>query len=944
MTANPPGIPNTSPSLTEERRQQLRDSLAFGQIDARHATIKRAHGRTCKWLKTTDEYLDWLNPRKITEHHGFLWVKGHPGTGKSTLMKFAFNQAQRTMKDKVILSFFFNARGEELEQSTAGMYRSLLWQLLQRIAGLDAIFDTLPPTTWPQGSQTQWTVELLKELFEEAVQDLGKASVVCFIDALDECDEDQIRDMLTFFKHIGKLAIGSHIGFQVCFSSRHYPHISITYGLELVLDGLESHRQDIASYVDSELKIGHGKIEEDIRAQLQAKASGIFMWVVLVVDILNKEYDRGRIHALRKRLQEIPDGLDNLFRDILARDARDRDELILCIQWVLFAKRPLRPEELYFAVLAGTDHESLAPWDQELTTVQKFILDSSKGLAEITKSKTPRVQFIHESVQDFLLKGNGLREVWSGLGDQFQGQSHIQLKECCLKYICTEFTGTLDLSKQLPKASSKDAVGLQDLARKSLPFLEYAVRGVLYHADKAESQGIAQNGFLQSFPLQKWIYLHNLLETYEARYHTSDANLLHHAAEDGYLAVAKLLIEARANKDAEDNAGRTPLYWAAWNGHSDVVKLLIEAGAYKEIKDRDMWTPLNRAVRNGHSDVMKLLIEAGADKEARDRDGYTPLIWAAESGHLAVVKLLIEAGADKEARDSRDGYTPLIWAAESGHLAVVKLLIEAGADKEARDSRDGYTPLIRAAENGHLAVVKLLIEAGADKEARDSRDGYTPLIRAAENGHLAVVKLLIEAGADKEARDTYRCTPLIRAAGSGHLAVVKLLIEAGADKEARDSRDGYTPLIRAAGSGHLAVVKLLIEAGADKEARDTYRCTPLIRAAGSGHLAVVKLLIEAGADKEARDSRDGYTPLIRAARNGHLAVVKLLIEAGADKEARDTYRCTPLIRAAGSGHLAVVKLLIEAGADKEARDNDGCTPLSSATEFGHWAIVKLLTE
>ena len=41
------------------------------------------------------------------------------------------------------------------------------------------------------------------------------------------------------------------------------------------------------------------------------------MWVVLVVDILNKEFSNGRIFAVKRRLQEIPEKLSDLFRDIL---------------------------------------------------------------------------------------------------------------------------------------------------------------------------------------------------------------------------------------------------------------------------------------------------------------------------------------------------------------------------------------------------------------------------------------------------------------------------------------------------------------------------------------------------------------------------------------------------------------------------------------------------
>jgi hypothetical protein len=92
-----------------------------------------------------------------------------------------------------------------------------------------------------------------------------------------------------------------------------------------------------------------------------------FMWVVLVVEILNKEHDRGRMHALRRRLREIPGDLHELFRDILTRDGRNRDELLLCVQWILFSTTPLRPEQLYYAILPGTEPDVLSStsWDKD---------------------------------------------------------------------------------------------------------------------------------------------------------------------------------------------------------------------------------------------------------------------------------------------------------------------------------------------------------------------------------------------------------------------------------------------------------------------------------------------------------------------------------------------------------------------------------------------------
>ena len=108
--------------LNEEQKRMLLDSLRFDQIDTRQITIKNAHAKTCKWLLEKSEYLNWLDATKLGKHHGFLWIKGKPGTGKSTLMKFALINARKTMKDRIVISFFFNARGEYIEKSTVGIY------------------------------------------------------------------------------------------------------------------------------------------------------------------------------------------------------------------------------------------------------------------------------------------------------------------------------------------------------------------------------------------------------------------------------------------------------------------------------------------------------------------------------------------------------------------------------------------------------------------------------------------------------------------------------------------------------------------------------------------------------------------------------------------------------------------------------------------------------
>ncbi|OQV08393.1 NACHT domain-containing protein [Cladophialophora immunda] len=552
-------------TLSIGERQAYVKSLRFDQIGARHATIKTAHAKTCRWLLKNPGYQDWLALERLSEHNGFLWIKGNPGTGKSTLMKYILANAKKTMPEATVLSFFFNARGEGLEKSTEGLYRSLLLQLLENFSELEQILDLLPqPLLAGTGEfEGQWQLETLKMIFQAAVRRLGTRRLVCFVDALDECHEDDVRDMVAFFETLSQEAVQSGKHLQICFSSRHYPYISVEKCIELVLEDQDGHQDDLAHYLQTELKIGKSQRSEKIKNEVLQRANGIFLWVVLVVRMLQKEYDRGRIHALQKRLNEIPDGLDKLFKDILTRDARNSDDLLLCLQWILFAKRPLKREELYFAILAGTEPDQLTPWDpNEITTnvMDRFLLDCSKGLAELTKTKKQTVQFIHESVRDYLLKGNGLVHLQQPLQSDFEGLSHEKLKLCCQNYLKVDTSlvdsrgqdtidpgvndhGIVENETQLDTpsndnnsqsqgaSSSNDAESLSENLCLQYPFLSYAMKHIFDHAEAAAEKNISQLTFTTEFDFASWKGYNNILEKYSIRKYSPGASLLYIFAE-----------------------------------------------------------------------------------------------------------------------------------------------------------------------------------------------------------------------------------------------------------------------------------------------------------------------------------------------------------------------------------------------------------------------------
>lgn len=222
----------TSEILSKSERKDLLDRLRFPQLDARLTNLRKAESHTCDWIMQHKDYIDWLGSDDIKACNGFFWIKGNPGTGKSITMKFLYQRMQRQirnvkLKDKLVVSFFFNARGNKFEKSTLGLYRSLLFNLLTLEPTLQEALDHCQRSGYYNILESEWQLQMLKEVFDEAVTLLQAQAkqLYCYIDALDECPEDDVQDMVSYFEDLVGSTDSRH--FRVCFSSRHYPQIFI---------------------------------------------------------------------------------------------------------------------------------------------------------------------------------------------------------------------------------------------------------------------------------------------------------------------------------------------------------------------------------------------------------------------------------------------------------------------------------------------------------------------------------------------------------------------------------------------------------------------------------------------------------------------------------------------------------------------------------------------
>lgn len=692
-----PGPSSLSSDEEVNPLKRLQQALCFPQMGFRFTAIQAAYSQTCQWFFETPAYTRWRDRSLRHQHHGLLWMKGKPGAGKSTITKCAVEHAKANYTDERLIYFFFNARGEKLEKSIEGMLRSLLHQMAPDCPRL---LDAVQPKALQEYAQRAWPLDLLKTLFREAANQLSeKASLICYIDAIDEvADEDDVRNMIDFLEDLLETTVQNDSALLVYLASRHYPKISTSYSEEFVLDNKTGHRNDIAIYARSKFRCRQAVLKKSLIQDITQRSSGVFLWVVLVVRDLNKEIDRGNQDRLRSRLDALPIELDDLFRGIFDDSNKD-DRLLPALMWVLFAYTAMDPRELYVAILLSTDLDSMhtLSWnneDHDETFVGNFILSASKGLLEVVQQGGPLigqsqvVQFIHESVREYLLDF-GIQQLDCSLRDNLVGRSNVRLAQSCKDY-----------AKLISQDESLRQVGnsyeTDQLARTArlLPFFEYAVYGTLKHNDTAACNGIIVDCSFDHIIIP-WLLLHGITEKRAQCLPTP----LHILTQLGYANLFKQHLQQYSPDNLKDYLNEvyldesnrstrgTALHIALLRRRFDMIELLLDYGADINMRCPGVEPLLYTCVDNREKvETARNLLRHGAYVNACNDQGDTALHSATFAGNVEMIEMLLQTGANPNAA-GYGGNTALHIAGIDGCAQIFTILLRHGADLYARNDQ-----------------------------------------------------------------------------------------------------------------------------------------------------------------------------------------------------------------------------------------------------------------
>ncbi|KAK1688658.1 pfs domain-containing protein, partial [Colletotrichum godetiae] len=394
-----------------EARECLRDLFLTDPYEDMMA-LKRKKGErakgTCAWILGTDELTAWLanTPESTLASTDVLWLHGNPGTGKSTMSMFLAEALSETFSrtPNKTLAYFFCDSGYDTRRTATAVVRGLLLQLVQQHPRL---IEYILPKYEERGARAFGSFDGVWAMFMKACADTATGRKYCVVDALDECTQDEQVTLLKQIKEtFERDRSGGKLNVSLLITSR--PYLEIREHLQAFLNknlaSFEESGRDISRFINEkvadlkEMKHYTATVAANVARVLHEKAGGIFLWVGLACQELEKVASRNAV----TRLEKIPEGLQWLYQELLdtaLQQDEDPETIKRLLGIVMVARRPMSTRELASAcdLYQNEGEEERIQFTAEVLAACRLII----------VVRDEKVLLLHQSVRDFLVTGAG---------------------------------------------------------------------------------------------------------------------------------------------------------------------------------------------------------------------------------------------------------------------------------------------------------------------------------------------------------------------------------------------------------------------------------------------------------------------------------------------------------------------------------------------------------
>jgi WD40 repeat protein len=380
---------------------------------------------TCEWLEEREDFLKWRDVFEdplgdVKDHNSrCYWVSAKPATGKSVL---AGHTVKHLEDSKLDCSYYFFHHGNKSSQVLNGLLRSLAYQMalsnsMMRQTLLDLLANGIHLDK--DDERSIWRKVFLNGIFKAEIH----RPQYWVIDALDEC-----INYTSLFPLLSK--IESAFPLRVFITSRKNPDIEKQFnrlGHDVIAAeiSIDDTNRDIALFLHSRIEslpVDTPSEREELANKILLKSGGCFLWVRLVVQVLEKTYGDKKIQTV---LEAMPAEMGSFYErtlKVMSNTIMEKNIAQSILRWVVCSTRPLKAGELQAAL------------QLDIGESVRSIKSSVEGLCGqlVYVDKNCAVQMVHQTARDFLLDNKS---------SEFRieiGLEHERLALACLNFLCSD--------------------------------------------------------------------------------------------------------------------------------------------------------------------------------------------------------------------------------------------------------------------------------------------------------------------------------------------------------------------------------------------------------------------------------------------------------------------------------------------------------------------------